>query len=210
MDKYENSINIVLTGPFTKRQHTITKDRVRVNPDKVITALKWLKANNRLYSDIDINKDAIPAPQIIDCSEEVESEDNNIEKEIHLMAVFPDPTLGNQINGSHSTNKDMKDHQLEEISKDNETLSVKPTQNILRDYEHDSLLKAFPLHFPFGIGSYDHDFKNGAMGFYKYLNDLSPLHYQTAEFLTIIHNMWERQKLFKETCLYASKKRKWR
>ena len=88
----------------------ITKDCVRVNPDKVITALKWLKAKNRLYSDIDINKDAIPAPQIIDCSEEVESEDNNIESEIHLMAVFPDPAPANEINGGHSTNQEMKDH----------------------------------------------------------------------------------------------------
>ena len=189
MDKYENSINVVLTGPFTKHQRMITKDCVRVNPDKVITALKWLKANNRLYSDIDINKDAIPAPQIIDCSEEVGSEDNNIESEMHLMALFPDYAPANEINGGHSTNQDMKDHRLEEISQDNQTLGVKPTKNILWDYKEDSLLKAFPLHFLFGIGSYDDDVKIGAMGFYKYLNDLSPRHYQTAEFITIIHNM---------------------
>ena len=105
------------------------------------------------------------------------------------MAVFPDPEPADEINGGHSTNQEMKDHRLEEISKDNQTLSLKPTQNILQDYTHDSLLKAFPLHFPFGIGSYDDDFKNGAMGFYEYLNDLSPLHYQTTEFITIVHNM---------------------
>ena len=72
MDKHENLINVVLTGPFTNWQHRITKERVCVNPEKVIAALKWLKANNRLHCDIDINKDAIPAPQIIDCSEPVE------------------------------------------------------------------------------------------------------------------------------------------
>ena len=110
MEKYENSINVVLTGPFTNFQRMVTKERVRVNPDKVITALKWLKANNRLYSNIDINKDAIPAPQIIDCSEPVDSEDNNVESEIHLMAVFPDHAPADEINGGHSTNQAMKDH----------------------------------------------------------------------------------------------------
>ena len=162
---YENSINVVLTGPFTNWQRIKTKERVHVNPDKVITALKWLKANNRLYSDIDINKDAVPALQIIDCSEPVDSEDNNVESEIHLMAVFPDHAPADEINGGHSTNQDMKDHRLEEISRDNQTLGVKPTKNILWDYKEDSLLKAFPLHFPFGIGSYDDDVKIGAMGF---------------------------------------------
>ena len=48
--------------------------------------------------------------QIIDCSEEVGSEDNNIESEIHLMAVFPDPEPADEINGGHSTNQEMKDH----------------------------------------------------------------------------------------------------
>ena len=211
MDEYENSINVVLTGPFTNFQRMVTKERVRVNPDKVITALKWLKANNRLYSNIDINKDAILAPQIIDCSEPVDSEDNNIESEIHLMAVFPDHApANNEINGGHSTNQDMKDHCLEEISQDNQTLSVKPTKNILWDYKDESLPKAFPLHFPFGIGSYNDDVKSGAMGFYQYLNDLSPLHYQTAEFITIIHNMWERQKLFKKHVFTHPKKIKLR
>ena len=70
-----------------------------------------MKANNRLYSDVEINKDAVPAPQIIDCSEPVDSEDNNIESEIiHLMAVFPDHAPADEINSGHSTNQDMKDH----------------------------------------------------------------------------------------------------
>ena len=87
---------------------------------------------------------------------------------------------------------------------------MKPTKNILWDYKEDSLLKAFPLHFPFGIGSYDDDVKIGSMGFYKYLNDLSPRHYQTTEFITIIHNMWKRQKLFKKHVFAHQKKIKLR
>ena len=65
------------------------------------------------------------------------SEDNNIESEIHLIAVFPDPAPADEINGGHSTKQDMKDHWLEEFFQDNQTLCVKPTQNILRDYKHD-------------------------------------------------------------------------
>ena len=47
-----------------------------VRPDKVMCALKWLKANNPLYSDIDINNDWINN-ELINNSEFVNPNDDN-------------------------------------------------------------------------------------------------------------------------------------
>ena len=66
----------------------------------------------------------------------------------------------------------MKCNELENlINNEHSILRSKPTKNILRDYEDDNLLKAFPLQFPFGVGSYDDDV--AVSSFYEYLNDLS-------------------------------------
>jgi arsenate reductase-like glutaredoxin family protein len=57
----------------------------------VIDALHWLKKNNVLYQDIDIDAESITQPEIVDFSEPVESKNSNIEKVFQMMAVFPDP-----------------------------------------------------------------------------------------------------------------------
>ena len=48
----------------------------------------------------------------------------------------------------------------------------------------------------------------GVASFYEYLNDLSSPHFHIAEFTTIIHNMWERDRLFRKTCTFTSKSEK--
>ena len=62
------------------------------------------------------------------------------------------------------------------------------------------------MQFPFGVGSYDDDVP--VSSFYEYLNDLSSPNFHVAEFTTIIHNMWERDRLFRKTCIYTSKNEK--
>ena len=85
------------------------------------------------------------------------------------MFVDPHPPTSN--NGGHATNNAMKCNELENlINNENSTLRSKPTKTILRDYEDDNLLKAFPLQFPFGVGSYPVDVP--VSSFYEYLNDL--------------------------------------
>ena len=165
----------------------------------------WLKANNRLYAHIDIDETAIVQPQMLDYSTEATSEDSNIEHEFDLTAVFVDPHPPTANNGGHPTNNAMKCNELENLIDDEHSfLQSKPTKNILRDYEDDNLLRAFPLQFPFGVGSYD----KGVASFYEYLNDLSSPHFHIAEFVTIIHNMWERDRLFRKACIFTSKNEK--
>ena len=204
---YVNAIQVILTGPFTHDQKKLAKLCCLVRPRFIREALEWLKANNRLYAHIDIDATAIVQPQILDHSTEVPSEDNNIEQQFDLTAVFVDPHPPTSNNGGHATNNAMKCNELENlINNENSTLRSKPTRNILKDYEDDNLLKAFPLQFPFGVGSYDDDVR--VSSFYEYLNDLSSPNFHVAEFTTIIHNMWERDRLFRKTCIYTSKNEK--
>lgn len=162
-------------------------------------ALIWLKANNRLYAHIDIDETAILQPQILDYSTDATSEDSNIELEFDLIAVFVDPHPPTANNDGQSTNNAMKCNELENLIDDEHSfLRSKPTKNILWDYEDDNLLRAFPLHFPFGVGSYD----KGVAPFFEYLSDLSSPHFHITEFSAIIHNMWEREIIWKNMYLH--------
>ena len=59
-------ILVVLCGPFTTTQKALTLKQTAVNPDKVIAAYTWLKANNYGYADEEIpSADDIPVPHII-------------------------------------------------------------------------------------------------------------------------------------------------
>ena len=202
---------------------------------KVIAALEWWKENNKLYKDIIIDDHSIIAPKIIDLSITEESSNNNIKNEIEFTAVFTNPNPPSADNGGYATNRDMKNDVINQDilrnddSKDDTSNSTnnnsdsdnndseedfifnnphyllcKPTKNILKDYEKDSLLKAFPMHFPFGVGTYDGHVDK----FYEYLNDLLPPYFHIAEFVTIIHNMWERKRMFQQSCLHTSTKEK--
>ena len=51
-----------------------------IRPEYVLSAMRWLKRNNRLYKDIHIpTVDELLTPIIIDDSEEVSSENSAIE-----------------------------------------------------------------------------------------------------------------------------------
>ena len=57
-------------------------------------------------------------------------------------------------------------------------------------------LKDFPLKFPYGIGGID---INGdemeGVKYYQYLRDLSYKIFHSAEFVTILNNMFKRRKM---------------
>ena len=82
------------------------------------------------------------------------------------------------------------------------TLISRSTDTLLRDYEGLNLLKAFPLQFPYGIGGVDleGDERRGVK-YYGYLRDLSNPHFHRAEFVTILHNMFERSKMLNDAFL---------
>lgn len=86
-----DNIAVILTGPFTPAQKEKVMRKTQVNVPYVKEALQWLKENNRLYGDMDEPK--IGTPTIIDNSEQVESENSDIEITEEIKVVFPDGTV---------------------------------------------------------------------------------------------------------------------
>ena len=67
MSGLKGIILVVLCGPFTTEQKAMAMKRIKVRPEKVITAYEWLKANNYHYRDEVIPSEAdIPIPQLIE------------------------------------------------------------------------------------------------------------------------------------------------
>ena len=58
---------VVLCGPFTTTQKALAYKSITVDPEKVVKAWVWLKANNFRYSEDEIpNIEDIPVPQIVE------------------------------------------------------------------------------------------------------------------------------------------------
>ena len=150
-DKFKASVKVILTGPFTDDQRAMTLKATDVNFDKCKQALLWLKEHNHLYDDIDVN-DTIAIPVVIDFSENETSGDSNIENKIVTKTIFPDHQFTNTQNGGLQTAGQFKMEAMEKMMSSSSRLIARPTVDILKDYQGDSLLKAFVLQFPFGLG----------------------------------------------------------
>ena len=125
-----------------------------IRPQKVLEAMRWLKRNNRLYTELHIPTFAeLPEPIIIDDSELVESENTFIESHFGYTVVFPDTEEINATNGGHMSQEVFREEVLNAMDRSNSvTVISRPMQNRLKDYEGDALLRAFPLQFPYGFG----------------------------------------------------------
>ncbi len=85
------------------------------------------------------------------------------------------------------------------------TLVNRPTTNILKDYQGDNLMMAFPLQFPYGIGSRDKEQETrSGVGYIKHLMHLARLPNHRSDFVCVLHNMFERQRMIKNSFLRSS------
>ena len=206
----DNIVTCVLCGPFTNQQVAHIKNRVSIDCEKVVAAIKWLKANNPLYADVEIpNAEDIPPPFIIDNNKErEESEAVSIENQIDITVVFPDPSEPTVNNGGIENSEALRKRMME-LHKNPTThfeLHSKPSSKILNDYEGNNLLKAFPLQFPYGIGSLP-KYKGKAISKATYLDLhwLSNPNMQRPDFVLILHNIFERDRLLRSAVWKSNK-----
>ena len=187
------NIGVVLSGPFTPAQKEQVMKKTQVNSEWVLEAFQWLQENNRLYQDVQVPP--VGAPVVIDNSEEVESENTDIERTEEIKVVFPDSTMktGGADSGAEF------DLALAEIrakcARVTPFLASRPSQQLMRDYEDDNLMRAFPLQFPYGRGpSQEVTPKISETGLLEHLLRLSIPSFHEAPFVLAAHNMWERSK----------------
>ena len=187
------NIGVVLSGPFTSSQKERVMRKTQVNSAWVLEAFEWLRHNNRLYMDMEAP--TIAAPVVIDNSEEVESENTDIETREEIKVVFPDSTVKT---GGTETGAEF-DLALAEIRAKcagvTPYLNSRPSRQLLRDYEDNNLMRAFPLQFPYGHGpSGEVTTKISETGLLGHLLRLSIPCFHEAPFILAAHNMWERSK----------------
>ena len=192
----KKSITIILAGPFTKKQHALTMKRSKIRPKYVNEALHWLKTYNIQYYNINISDYDTCTPVIIDESCVADTVNSNVEKVFEVSAVFPDPNEPTYNDGGCSSSKDLKKETISKLMKGQNLLISRPSKTILRDYEGQNLIKAFPLQFPYGVGGVDLDGEERkGITYYRYLRGMSNSDFHRAEFVTIIENMSERSNL---------------
>lgn len=126
-----------------------------------------------------------------------------------FTVYFPDSDEPEVHNAGLDNQRDLMENVLEDLQDTDcttrATLIARPTKKLLSDYEGESLMMAFPLQFPFGVGTTD---KEGNMrntiDVYRHLLSLSSPHNHRADFVLVIHNMYERKRMvtnaFLKTC----------
>jgi hypothetical protein len=198
-----NTVACILQGPFTPYQRSKVREQVMIRPQKILTAMRWLKRNNQLYKELHIpTVEELPEPIIIDDSELVESENTFIESCFEYTVVFPGTEDINAMNGGHMSQEVFREEVLNAMDRSNSvTIILRPTQNRLKDYEGNALLCAFPLQFPYGFGLFPRDNSashnaskrttNIQLEYLSHLQRLSICHMHRGEFILVLHNMYE-------------------
>jgi len=85
-----NTILVVMVGPFTATQKAIAKEKYQVRNDKVQAAFRWLKENNFYYANDNVPRgDELPIPHVVfeeEGSSTVASENPRIENQMNSTA----------------------------------------------------------------------------------------------------------------------------
>ena len=201
-DMFGSKVTIAccLQGPFTKRQKELVKKKCEIEPKKVLAAMNWLIDNNDLWKGFKIpDPKELPKAIILDDSEHCHSANTAIEEKFEYTVVFPDTEDTQSTNGGFDTFEEFQQNVVDQMAVE-ATLVSCPTQNRLKDYEGDALLRAFPLQFPYGYGAYQkRNAKDGEESklkahYLKHLLRLSLPQMHQGPFILVTHNIYERNR----------------
>ena len=187
-------ICVILSGPFTRAQKALTMKKTAVRWRLLQRAMKWLKEHNHLYKDFELPEWRKIKPIVIDDTTEVETENQNVERMFKITAVFPDSNRPESYNGGYSSRSEFLENTLNNMMDEDAdaTIIARPSSNMLYDYQGENLIKAFPLQFPYGIGGRDMDGEiRSGLGYWKHIATLCGPQYHQADFVCILHNMFE-------------------
>jgi hypothetical protein len=200
------TVACILQGPFTPNQKLKVREQVMIRPEYVLLAMRWLKRNNCKYTNLHIpSVDELPTPIIIDESEEVESVNDVIETTFEYSVVFPGTEQINSTNGGHISQEAFRREVIDSLDTSNTvTVVSRPTQNRIKEYDLDSLIRAFPLQFPYGYGGAPRtkttsittrrDEAKIGLEYLLHLQRLGNRHMHRGDFILVLHNMYEKKR----------------
>ena len=151
-----DNVLILHSGKLTKWQQQRAKELCSVRTEKIIAAVDWLIANNTKWKGVD--KESIKnrldraKPVVVDKSEEVESENPNVEEQEVFPCYYPDGAA-NPTNGGCEDPNGFKKYVADMAQKG---YDIEFQANLQREYvtdlDGDLLVDNNVLQFPYGIG----------------------------------------------------------
>jgi PIF1-like helicase/Helitron helicase-like domain at N-terminus len=124
-----------------------------------------------------------------------------------VIVLFPDSSEPSKVNGGERSQESLRNITLDRLGEScnrEPHLIAKSSGRRVRDYLNGKLQEAFPLQFPYGYGERNPD-ENGSSGktkskvpnpdsYYKWLMKLSLPNMHRADFVLVVHNMFERNR----------------
>jgi hypothetical protein len=211
-------IAIILSGKMTKEQKQKTRQSLRV--DKVLTAVKWLCENHRRWRNLEYAKYerelANFVPEIIDHSQEVVSENQNLEKEELFSCYYPDGAV-NESHGGFNDPADFKGF-IDEMHRRgfNIELQVDLAKKFVNGSDGDQLISSCLLQFPYGIGGLEEERqlpdgsfteKSHLEPFMGHLTLLSQPVFQYPMFQLIVYSLTSKLRLLRRSRLQVRDER---
>ena len=200
LEKYdmENDIQCILSGPFTPSQKQKALKSISINRDLVKRAFLELAQTNIHYANIRIPQEhEIPTPVVIDAAEEVASENTNIEEMQETVVFFPEIDDSAQNTADHPTKDDFLKEVLSRQGSRKITLLSKSKAELVRTWRCEEFIKCFPLQFPFGLGAKPDGVTTER--YIKYLLSLSNPHFQAADFILVLANLYFKDAVVKQS-----------
>lgn len=146
----------LLSGKMTYEQKKKVETKTRIRTDKMIEAVEWLCANNRMWKDIDLEalrkEIGECKPIVMDKSTEVGSGNANVEEEEIFTCYFPDGSMDSH-SGGFDTPGAFKEF-VKEMQEKNFDIEMKASleKEFVKGGDDELLLGASLLQFPYGVG----------------------------------------------------------
>jgi hypothetical protein len=124
--------------------------------EKILTAVKWLCSNHERWKNINYNdyvkELANYIPKVTDHSEEIASENENIEKEELFFCYYPDGAVNKQ-QGGFNNPADFR-HYMDNMqrSRFEVSMQIELGKEFVNSGDGDQLISSCLLQFPLGLG----------------------------------------------------------
>lgn len=230
-DILNKHIIFVLYGEMTESQINSAKKKAHIRPTKVAEAIKWLKANNKLWQNVDISDldisiqsiqamtyDLSQAPtgdlSIQETAEEAFARATNENSE-SFSVYFPDSTM-TEVNGGTESQREFERIVLSaKQSGYDATIVADLNRTFTTDYEDDNFIMSCPLQFPYGICGPDTtrflpngDYYNMTLSdFATHLSNLSNPNMHVPKFVLKVFNMKLRSTMLQRAFTTFNSKR---
>jgi Helitron helicase-like domain at N-terminus/PIF1-like helicase len=209
------NVVVLIHGNLTVDQAKRAYARSKVNPERLLMALKWLIENNHEWrgeSFAQIKAGILNrtlAPEIVDrFREETDSEEQSLERceedRESFDVFYPD---GTTINTKGKT-ADIEKFQslLQRAKTDGYVLALRKNQSIgerSSEFNNNNLVNSCLLQFPYGLGGlrakrYKGDLSTGVMNIHEYtrhLDSIAQPHFHSGMFCLVLYNLYIKHRM---------------